>query len=161
MKMVTPLGDITLSVTMVGFVDDATYVTSSNPAAPIGDLVKRMQHDSQLWNDLLWTSGGKLELPKCGYHTVYYIFKPDGTPILHQEKLSSDSGEVTQNHSPLIMILLKLLGNIRSQSDLHLVLQFSSLQKMLILQERIWVILNRHPSAQRSRQLKFLSKLQI
>ena len=54
-----------------------------------------MQHDSQLWNDLLWTSGGKLELPKCGYHTVYYTFKPDGTPILHQEKLSSDSGAET------------------------------------------------------------------
>ena len=78
--MVTPLGDITLSVTMVGFVDDATCITSGDPAAPIGDLVTRMQHDSQLWNDLLWTSGGKLELPKCGYHTVYYTFKPDGNP---------------------------------------------------------------------------------
>ena len=94
MKMVTPLGDITLSVTMLGFVDNATCITLGDPAAPIGDLVKRMQHNSQLWNDLLRTSGGKLELPKCGYHTVYYTFKPDGTPILHQEKLSSNSGEV-------------------------------------------------------------------
>ena len=34
-------------------------------------------------------------MPKCGYHTVYYTFKPDGTPILHQEQLSSDSGAET------------------------------------------------------------------
>merc|ERR1712155_12958 len=64
---------------------------SSNPSATIGDLVKRMQHDAQLWNDLLWTSGGKLELPKCGYHTVYYTFKPNGTPILHQAQVPSAS----------------------------------------------------------------------
>ena len=55
MTRATSLGDITLLVTMVGFVDDATCVTSSNPSAPIGDLVKRMQHEAQLWNDLLWT----------------------------------------------------------------------------------------------------------
>ena len=39
MTMVMPLGDITLFVTMVRFVDDATCVTSSNPSAPIGDLI--------------------------------------------------------------------------------------------------------------------------
>jgi len=33
-------------------------------------LVERMSHDSQLWNDLLWTSGGALELPKCSFQVI-------------------------------------------------------------------------------------------
>ena len=86
MKMQTPFGDVTLKVNMVGFVDDATCVTAGDPTAPLQDLITRMQHDAQLWNDILWSSGGKLELSKCGYHTSYYIFNPDGTPVLYQEQ---------------------------------------------------------------------------
>ena len=40
-----------------------------------------MTHDAQLWNDLLYCSGGRLELPKCSFHALCFTFKPDGTPI--------------------------------------------------------------------------------
>ena len=39
-----------------------------------------MTEDAQLWHDLLWISGVKLELPKCGYHIIYYNFAPTGVP---------------------------------------------------------------------------------
>ena len=41
-----------------------------------------MQADAQLWSDLLFRSGGHLELPKCGFHTIFYDFTPEGDPIM-------------------------------------------------------------------------------
>jgi hypothetical protein len=40
-----------------------------------------MKHDAQLWHDLLWCSGGMLELPKCLYHFLYFDYQSDGTPL--------------------------------------------------------------------------------
>ena len=37
-----------------------------------------MKSDVQLWHDLLWASGGSLELSKCGYHAVDYEFDDTG-----------------------------------------------------------------------------------
>ena len=68
---------------MVGFVDDSTGVVNDFHATTLPEveaLLQKMQHDAQLWNDLLWCSGGKLELPKCSYHFLYFDFDPDGTP---------------------------------------------------------------------------------
>lgn len=39
-----------------------------------------MTEDAQLWHILLWASGGKLELPKCGYYLIYYNFNNNGIP---------------------------------------------------------------------------------
>jgi hypothetical protein len=43
-----------------------------------------MRHDAKLWNDLLWISGGLLELSKCSYHHIRFDFYTDGnaTPSL-------------------------------------------------------------------------------
>jgi hypothetical protein len=40
----------------------------------------KVQHDGQLWNDLLFVSGGKLELSKCSYHALRFQFAADGSP---------------------------------------------------------------------------------
>ena len=37
-----------------------------------------MQHGADIWNQLLWASGCKFELSKCGYHILYYDFSPEG-----------------------------------------------------------------------------------
>eukprot|EP00957_Ditylum_brightwellii_P121407 9258475-Ditylum_brightwellii.AAC.1 len=37
--------------------------------------------DAQLWSDLLWVSGGLLELEKCSYHYLHFDFKLNGQPI--------------------------------------------------------------------------------
>jgi hypothetical protein len=42
-----------------------------------------MQHNAQLWADILQDSGSNLELPtKCPYHCIYYQFLNGGKPIL-------------------------------------------------------------------------------
>lgn len=67
---------------IVGFVDDSTNRVNDFTARPQPsdtDMLQRMQHDGQLWSDLLWTGGGKLELPKCSYHYITHEFTRDGT----------------------------------------------------------------------------------
>jgi hypothetical protein len=43
-------------------------------------LIDSIQHDAQLWSDLLYVSGGKLALHKCSYHFMWYDFEPSGKP---------------------------------------------------------------------------------
>ena len=82
MLFASPDGDISLRISIIGFVDDSTCTTGGDPTQSIDDLLQKMQHDAQLWNDLLWASGGKLELPKCGFHIIYYNFDDSGIPIM-------------------------------------------------------------------------------
>jgi hypothetical protein len=49
-----------------------------------------LTHDSQLWSDLLWTSGGALELPKCLYHYWNYSFTKTGKPFLQGSQIGPD-----------------------------------------------------------------------
>ncbi len=66
---------------MVGFVDDSTGQVNDfeNPIQPNpAELSAFMQHDAKLWNDLLWISGGLLELDKCSYHHLHFDFNADG-----------------------------------------------------------------------------------
>ena len=75
-----------------------------------------MQHDAQLWNDLLYCSGGKLELQKCSFHVIHFTFKADGTPLpslekyenqikvmdpLSQTRISIESKRATDPHKTL------------------------------------------------------------
>ena len=76
----SPIGDIFVRYNMVGFVDDSTCITGGTFNDSFEDIKRKMTEDAQLWHDLLWVSGGKLELPKCGYHIVYYDFAPTGIP---------------------------------------------------------------------------------
>jgi hypothetical protein len=46
-----------------------------------------LTQDSQLWSDLLWTSGGALELPKCIYHYWHYNFTAEGKPFLQSGQI--------------------------------------------------------------------------
>ena len=80
----------TVQLFMIGFVDDSTssvndFLSNAQPQPEM--LVARMQHDAQLWNDLLWSSGGALELPKCSYHYLHYDFTNNGSPILRPGRI--------------------------------------------------------------------------
>jgi hypothetical protein len=58
---------------MIGFVDDSSGQVNAfgeHPQPSSEELIKRMQHDGQLWNDILWSSGGDLNLDKCSYHHI-------------------------------------------------------------------------------------------
>jgi hypothetical protein len=68
---------------MVGFVDDSTGTYNDfkpQTELPFETMMSNMQKDAQAWNNLLWCSGGKLELPKCSYHVLRFSFEPNGTP---------------------------------------------------------------------------------
>eukprot|EP00957_Ditylum_brightwellii_P146463 11151274-Ditylum_brightwellii.AAC.1 len=41
-----------------------------------------MQEDAQLWSDLLWLAGDLLELDKCSYHFIWYVFLNDGMLVM-------------------------------------------------------------------------------
>ena len=86
-----PQGTETVKLSMVAFVDDSTgtyndFQPQNEPS--IHDMLPHAQQDCQSWNDLLWCSGGKLELPKCSYHVLRFEFLPNGTP--HPKKKCDD-----------------------------------------------------------------------
>jgi hypothetical protein len=78
---------------MIGLVDDSTGQSNAflmDIPPPVEHLVQLMRYDAQLWNDLLWASGGALELPKCTYHVLDYAFTNEGAPILHGGQVGGD-----------------------------------------------------------------------
>ena len=73
----SPDRSMTVHFHMVGFVDNSTgqvnhFLEDNQPT--LDTLVQSMAKDAQLWNMLLHTSGGKLEIPKCSYHIIYFEF---------------------------------------------------------------------------------------
>jgi hypothetical protein len=87
----SPDRSVTLTFSMVGFVDDSTDSVNDfhNNEATVESLLGWLQVDAQLWNDLLWCSGGMLELPKCSYHFLFFDFDASGKPISHHPDPSS------------------------------------------------------------------------
>ena len=62
-----PCGTRLLKLGLTGFVDDNTSQTTGHPNEPEQQLIQCCSHDAQLWHDILWASGGALEVPKCHY----------------------------------------------------------------------------------------------
>ena len=78
-----PSGLTTLRLSITGFVDDTNACVNEwlpQRDGKLEETLTKAQHDTQLWNDLLFTSGGKLELSKCSYHVLRFSFTADGTP---------------------------------------------------------------------------------
>ncbi|KAG7361856.1 reverse transcriptase RNA-dependent DNA polymerase [Nitzschia inconspicua] len=80
----SPDGLIKTQIYMVGFVDDSANCINdfTNPSQEVENLLHKAQQDAQLWNDLLDSSGGALEVRKCMFHLAHYQFTPRGAPIL-------------------------------------------------------------------------------
>ena len=116
----SPLGDIFIRYNMVGFVDDSTCITGGNPNDSYENLKKKMTEDAQLWHDLLWASGGKLELPKCGYHLIYYNFDDNGIPRMqlpppdNNIQLQDDKGSPVPIKAKSIYVPRKNLGHYKA-----------------------------------------------
>jgi hypothetical protein len=78
-----PTGKYAVDLKLSGFVDDTNAALNDwqpQREAGLPILLDRLTHDAQTWNDLLFISGGKLELSKCSFHMLRFDFKPDGTP---------------------------------------------------------------------------------
>lgn len=62
-----------------GFVDDSVALAAHRV---ISTLFALAAQDTQLWANLLHSSGGKLELSKCFYFAIIWGFSKKGTPFL-------------------------------------------------------------------------------
>ena len=69
------------------FVDDVTgyanrFVAELTNTTVLDEVVRTMQEDATLWNNLLHTSGGKLALQKCLYYVLTWKWTSKGATIL-------------------------------------------------------------------------------
>ena len=67
---------------MLGYVDDNNITNNGRPGETVEDVIKRTQHDAQLWNDLLRATGGALNLEKCFTQVLDYNFAINGGPVV-------------------------------------------------------------------------------
>jgi hypothetical protein len=119
MKFESPDGEYVVRFNMVGFVDDSICITGGNKDDTLQELLAKMKDDAQLWHDLLWCSGGKLELSKCGYHVIHFDFESNGIPHMRHSPgesilLQNDLGEEVQIKSKNIFQPRKNLGHFKS-----------------------------------------------
>ena len=84
-KYINMDGTEELKLGMTGFVDDSGNNVNCQPD-DITTLSTKVTHDAQLWNDILWSSGGALEHPKCSYHFLQTIFNDSGVPFFRPGK---------------------------------------------------------------------------
>ena len=74
-----------LKLFMTGYVDDCCQRINDFSAVPqptSAEIIDRMQRDAQWWHDLLWASGGALEISKCSFHLIKSQWTPNGVPFL-------------------------------------------------------------------------------
>jgi hypothetical protein len=88
-----PITNTILSMLLKAYVDDTYGVTICNE---IWQLQRLLTHNAQLWENLLFTIGGKLEITKCKF--VIYNWTQDeyGTLTLNNNKTL---GKITINES--------------------------------------------------------------
>jgi hypothetical protein len=80
----SPARTVSVAFSIVGFVDDTTCTSNDfNLSVPLSPNYYNqcMQIDTQLWHDLLWASGGMLELSKWSYHFLFFDFLSNGKPV--------------------------------------------------------------------------------
>ena len=132
----SPSGDMIVRFNMVGFVDDSTCITGGEPSDSLQQVINKMKQDAQLWHDLLWCSGGKLELSKCGYHVIHYDFDDSGLPRLRHSPgetimLKNEHGEEIPIRAKNIFQTRKNLGHYKSP-DGTCVTHFEHVKKVAI-----------------------------
>lgn len=81
-----PQGKHTVQQVSSGFVDDITHwninlpqsLTTSDDEVDRNDVLQHTQESAQYWTDLLYATGGLLEIPKCLYYAIIWKFNKEG-----------------------------------------------------------------------------------
>ena len=100
----TPNKSIQITIHQLGFVDDTTNRTNDFTAVSQPDekeLVRLMQQDAQLWHDILWSSGGALELSKCSFHHIRFQFAKSGLPSMITGEFGPDLEVTTKDNQTI------------------------------------------------------------
>ena len=80
-EMESPDGKLKTKTSIFGYVDDSAGRVSDfkdSLEVPVNRLVEKMEHDAQVWSDILWFSGGRPELDKCSYHVMSHVYDKEG-----------------------------------------------------------------------------------
>lgn len=102
---------------MAGYVDDSTIsINTGNQDVP--SLLKKAQHDAQLWFDLLWNSGGNLSLSKCSFHFIAYNFDSSGEPFFRDHILPYSHRLELRSYDRNATVNIKCLGSRKSHRTL-------------------------------------------
>jgi hypothetical protein len=122
-----------MHVGMTGFVDDNSCNINCQPDSE-DELCLRAEHDAQLWNDILWASGGALEHSKCTYKYLKTDFTDTGIPYFRagsfgkQICVKDKSGHSTAIEHSSAYQAYKTLGTYQAATKRQKV-QFQMLQK--------------------------------
>jgi exonuclease III len=126
-------GSKTVKLGMTGFVDDNTCNVNSRPEDE-ATLCLHATHDAQLWNDILWGSGGELEHSKCSYKYLHTDFTPSGIPYFRGGQFGTPiviedaTGHRTQLEHSSAYQAYKTLGTYQAATKRQKT-QFEMLQK--------------------------------
>jgi hypothetical protein len=87
-------GDVRVQLGLIGFVDDCNGQTTSfgsdGSSTTVTQLASQAQDNAQCWSDLLYASGGSLELSKCSAHILQWKLSMAGAPVLVPAHSPSD-----------------------------------------------------------------------
>ena len=64
------------------FVDDKRQYANDWNNSNLTNALKKLHHASQIWEYLLFTSGGKLGIDKCEVYIMSWQFTEEGIPII-------------------------------------------------------------------------------
>ena len=101
MVFITPSKTIMeeMKVCCKAFVDDCTLLISDEPGCSLQSLIAKTEHDANLWNQFLHSSGGKLELSKTSFYVIYFNFDQQGQPqLMHHTDLPIQLTDKDGNH---------------------------------------------------------------
>ena len=77
-----PQGTFKTIIGMLRFVDDNNILNTEGRHKSIEEVIKRTQHDAQLWIDILKSTGGTLNLLKCFFQVITTTFSRNGAPVI-------------------------------------------------------------------------------
>ena len=82
-KYSDPTGSLRdIIIRVLGFVDDNNISNTGEKYKTIRDILKKTQTDAQFWNDLITSSGARLELTKCFTQIIQFEFTLSGAPVV-------------------------------------------------------------------------------
>jgi hypothetical protein len=100
------ISDLVTNLKIAAFVDDTALlcIVSRHLDCYLQVL---MQSDAQLWERLLFTSGGKLEIPKCEFSVFQWEFDSFGRANLVNPKFNSLNVLSSENKQELIIPIIQ------------------------------------------------------
>jgi hypothetical protein len=81
-KIYSLMTELVANLHIAGFVDDTTILLIQNMIAPF--LIFKLQECALLWERLLHTTGGKLEISKCCFSISDWSFDTRGKAYLNK-----------------------------------------------------------------------------